>query len=126
MAKPMNNKLSLSQKLLPGVIALFILFIYYSIKSNPGEFISWFGQTLIFNAAWFFLLKAIITMIVDREFEIKFIFPMLLGILALIVTVVAFKITPENIFVQFLEATALYSVLITIYGLLRDKIHEKL
>jgi len=122
----MSKKLSLSQKLLPGIFALLILFIYYLIKSTPGDFVSWFGQTIIINAAWFFLLKAIITMIVDRQFETKFIIPMLIGIIALIITIVAFQETLESIFVQLLEATALYSVLITIYGLLRDKINEKL
>jgi len=119
------TKMTLSQKLLPGVFALLALFIYYSVKSTPDAFYTWFAQTIIVNAAWFFLLKGFLTMIVDRQFEQKFVFPMCLGALAVIIMVVVFKTTPENIMVQFLEATVLYSVLITIYGLLRDKINGK-
>ena len=122
----MRNNITISQKLIPGVFALFFLFCYYSITATPDAFVSWFAQTVVVYAAWFFLLKAIMSMIVEREFEKKLLFPMCLGSLALIVSIVVFKTTPENIFVQFLQATVLYSVLTTIYGLMRDKINEKL
>lgn len=121
----MTNNQSISQKLLPGVLALLALFIYFSFKSSPGDFFNWFAQTIIVNAAWFFLLKGIMTMIIDHQVERKFIVPMCIGAFALIVLIVVYKTTPENILVSFLQATVLYSVLITIYGLLRDKINEK-
>jgi len=121
-----NNHLTLSQKLLPGVFALLLLFIYYSMKSTPDTFFTWFEQTVVVYAAWFFLLRAIISMVVEREvLQEKFILPMCIGALALILDLILFKTTPESLLVDILEATVIYSVFITIYGMMKDKIHNK-
>jgi len=120
----MRNNITVSQKLIPGVFALFFLFCYYSITSTPDAFVNWFVQTVVVYAAWFFLLRAIIEMTIERKLESKFLIPMCLGSLALIISIVVFKTTPENILVQFLEVTVLYSILTTMYGLMKDKIHK--
>jgi chromate transport protein ChrA len=122
----MTRTLTLSEKLLPGVFALLFLFIYYSITSSPDVFVNWFTQTVIVYAAWFFLLRAIISMTVDHVFDRRYILPMCVGALALIVSMVIFKTTPEMIFVDLLEATVLYSMLTTIYGWMRDRINGHL
>jgi len=120
-----NNNLTIEQKLLPGVFSLLFLLIYYSIRATPDAFYTWLGETLIVYAAWFFLLGAVIHMIIEREFEQKYILTMCIGGIALILNLILFKTTLEQLFVNLLEATVIYSVLITIYGTMKDKINKK-
>lgn len=117
--------LTLSQRLLPGVFALLFLFIYYTVTSTPDDFINWFEETVVIYAAWFFLLRAIISMMIEREIEKKFILPMCVGALALIFSMIFFKTTPEALFVDLLEATVIYSIFTTMYGLMKEKINNK-
>jgi peptidoglycan/LPS O-acetylase OafA/YrhL len=120
-----GNHLTIEQKLLPGVFALLFLFIYYTIKATPDTFFSWLEETLIVYAAWFFLLGAAIHMIIERDFQQKNMLTMCIGAIALIIYLIVFKTTPEELFVDLLEATVIYSVLITVYGTMKDRIHKK-
>ena len=116
-----NNKLSLSQKVLPGAIALIILLIYYITSGNLGQFYPWLIQTVVVYASWFFLMRIIISTIVERHYDEVFTAPLIIGVVALIASVVLFGLTPEQVFVDLLTATVTWSLLYTVYGTVKEK-----
>ncbi len=121
----MKKELSLSSKLLPGIIALFILFGYYIINDNLMGFYPWLGETLIIYAAWFFLLRVIVKTIVEREFDKSFSIPIIIGVVALTAAIVLLNMTWEDIFLRIVNATILWSFIYTIFGYVKERVNER-
>ncbi len=117
-----NKNLTLTQRILPVILALFILLSYYIYKGQVDEFYPWLGETLIVYASWFFFMRVIVKTIIDREFDTSFTLPMLIGAFALTISIILFNMTPEDIFLKLINATIIWSVIYTIYGKLKEKI----
>lgn len=122
----MKNNLSLTERMLPGIVALLLLFIYYCIRTTPVDMFGWFIKTVIVYAAWFFLLRIIIQTAIEQHFETKYLIPMGIGAFALVASFVIYGTTLEEILVQFLEVTVIFSIFITIYGAMRERIYRRL
>ena len=106
------------QKILPGLIALVILAVYW----GPEEFYPWFMETLIFYAGYFFLLRVVVITILNREFNPEHIRPMLIGALAVTISIILLIQTPEEIIINLLRATIIFSIIYTSFEYIREKI----
>ena len=114
----MKDDLTLMQKMLPGVIALVLLAFIW----GPPEFYPWLFESLIIYAGWFFLLKVIVRTVVNREFDKSDLKPMLVGAGAVVFSIIVFSQTPQEIAENLLRATAIWSVIYTLFGWMREKI----
>jgi hypothetical protein len=119
-----NKELSLPQKIIPGVIALFILLFYYVAKLQISEFYTWLIQTIIIYAASFFFIRIIITTAMDREYNKNFTIPALIGVAALFTSVFFLNVTPEEVLKDFLISMVIWSLFATVYGVVQDKVSQ--
>jgi cation transport ATPase len=113
-----NNKLTAIQRMLPGVIALIILAFYW----GPEYFYPWLFEILLFYAGYFFLIRILILTIINREFNKDHLKPMVLGIAAIFISIILLLQTPEEIIINFLRATAIFSVIYISFEYIREKI----
>ena len=114
-----RKKITLLQKIIPGVIALAILLIYYVSKGEVSNFYSWLFETTVFFTAYFFFLNEIIISIMEHEY-VHLTIPVVIGILAFAFYMLVFQKTPEEMFVSFLNSTVLFSVFWTIWSFVKD------
>jgi hypothetical protein len=117
-----KNNLTLAQRIFPGVIALFVLLIYYIQTGQLSEYYPWLGETLVVYASWFFFMRVIVRTIIDRHFDRSFTIPMLIGAFALITSILIFNMTVEDIFLKLVHATIIWSLIYTIYGYVKEKV----
>lgn len=117
----MNNELTFVQKILPGVIALILLAILW----GPLNFYPWLVESLIIYAGMFFLINAIIRAVIDRHFDYKDLKPMIIGILAIMLAIFLNKMTPIKVIESMLEATAIWSLIYTVFGWMHEKVNHQ-
>lgn len=117
-----NKQLSLSQRILPGVIALVLYLIYYVHIGKIDEFYPWLGETLVIYASWFFFMRVIVRTVIDRRFDNSFLIPMAIGAFALVTSILLFNTTFEDIAKKLIEATIIWSLVYTVYGELKEKV----
>ena len=119
-----NNDISLSQRMLPGVIALLLLLVYYIVTEDLEKFYPWLGETLVIYASWFFLLRVIVKTVVNRKYDPSFTVPMLIGVFALVTSVILFGMTPEEIILKLINATIIWSLIYTMFGYVKTKVNR--
>lgn len=120
----MSDKLSLAQKILPGIVALVVLLFYYMANLQISEFYTWLIQTVIIYASSFFFIRIIINTIMTREYNKNFTIPALIGIAALLTSIFFLNITPEQVFKDFLTAMVIWSLFATVYGIVQEKVSK--
>lgn len=104
--------------MIPGVIALLILAFYW----GPEGFYPWLLETLLFYAGSFFLIGILISTITNREFNREHLKPMIVGIAAVLISILLLIQTPEEIVINFLKATVIFSVIYLSFEYIRGKI----
>lgn len=117
-----EKTLPLSSKLIPGIIAIFLLLIYNVLKGDIAEFYPWLGETLLIYALWFFLLRVIVVATIERKYNTIFTTSILIGVFALFASMLILNMTVEDIVLRLLNATVIFSIIFTIFGAVKERI----
>lgn len=107
----------ISRKLLPGVIALFILLFL----TGPDHFFEWVTNKIIFYLILFFFFKTIAS-IAMHGFDKKEFIPLVLGIILLIPYAYFTQLSIMGIIIMSVEVITIVSFFWVIFSSLKEKV----
>lgn len=116
-----NGDIPISNKLLPGVIALLILLILW----GPEKFLPWIYETFIIYLAWFFLLRVIVKTIINQRYDPSYTPTLIIGVLAIFLNIIILGDTLFDIVIKLLRATVIWSMIYTSFGWFKDTVYHR-